>query len=53
MTMATISLSGREVSLAGRPCRSSRLVLLKFCLVAVAIPPESILVIFFETKPFL
>ena len=35
-TMATISPSGREVSPAGSSCRSSRLVLLKFRLVAAA-----------------
>ena len=47
MTMATISPSGREVSLAGSSCRSSRLVLLKFRLVAAANPPKSLLLIFF------
>ena len=53
MTMATISPSGREVSPAGRPCRSSRLVLLKFRLVAAAIPPESLLLIFFWNETLL
>ena len=50
---ATISPSRREVSPTGSSRRSSRLVLLKFRLVAAAIPPESLLLIFFGTKPFL
>ena len=53
MTMATISPSGREVSPAGRPCRSSRLVLLKFRLVAAANPPKSLLLIFFWNETLL
>ena len=53
MTMAMISPSGREVSPAGSSCRSSRLVLLKFRLVAAAISPESLLLIFSGTKPSL
>ena len=47
MTMATISPSGREVSPAGSSCRSSRLVLLKFCLVAAAPPRKSSALNFF------
>ena len=47
MTMATISPSGREVSPAGLSGRSSRLVLLKFRLVAAAKPRKSSLLIFF------
>ena len=47
MTMATISPSGREVSLAGSSCWSSRLVLLKFRLVAAANPRKSSSFIFF------
>ena len=47
MTMATISPSRREVSLAGSSCRSSRLVLLKFRLVAAAKPRKSSSLIFF------
>ena len=50
MTMATISPSGREVSPAGSSCRSSRLVLLKFRLVAAAKPRKSSLLIFFLDK---
>ena len=47
MTMATISPSGREVSPAGSSCRSSRLVLLKFRLVAAVKPRKISRVIFF------
>ena len=53
MTMATISPSGREVSLTGSSCRSSRLVLLKFHLVAAENPRKSSTLIFFWTKPFI
>ena len=53
MTMATISPSGTEVSPAGRPYQSSRMVLLKFRLVAAAIPTESLLLIFSGMKPLL
>ena len=47
MTMATISPSGREVSLAGSCCRSSRLDLLKFHPVAAVKPRKSSHMIFF------
>ena len=47
MTMAMISPSGREVSPTGSSCRSSRLVLLKFHLVAAANPRKSSSLIFF------
>ena len=50
MTTATISPSGREVSPAGSSCRSSRLVLLKFRLVAAAPPRKSSALIFFPNK---
>ena len=50
MTMATISPSGREVSPVGSSCRSSRLVLLKFRLVAAANPPKSLPLIFFPDQ---
>ena len=54
MTMVTISPSGREVSPARSSCRSSILVLLKFRFVAAAIPPESLLLIFFlERNPLI
>ena len=52
MTMATISPSEREVSPAGSSCRSSRLVLLKFRLVA-ANPSKSLLFIFFWNETLL
>ena len=51
MTMATISPSGREVSPAGSSCRSSRLDLLKFRLVAAAKPRKSSRMIFLERNP--
>ena len=47
MTMATISPSGREASSAGSSCESSRLVMLKFHLVAAAKPRKSSRLIFF------
>ena len=50
MTKATISPSGREVSLARSSCRSSSLDLLKFRLVAAAKPRKSSRIIFFHTK---
>ena len=50
MTMATISPSGREVSPAGSSCRSPRLDLLKFRLVAAAKPRKSSLLIFFPDQ---
>ena len=50
MTMATISPSGREVSPAGSSCRSSRLDLLKFRLVAAAKPRKSSRLIFFPDQ---
>ena len=50
MTMAMISPSRREVSPAGSSCQSSRLVLLKFRLVAAANPPKSLLLNFFRNK---
>ena len=46
MMMATISPSGREVSPTGPSYRSSRLVLLKFRLVAAAKPRKSSSLIF-------
>ena len=46
MMMAMISPSGREVSPPGSSCRSSRLDLLKFRLVAAAKPRKSSLLIF-------
>ena len=53
MTMAMISPSGREVSPAGSSCRSSRLDLVKFRLVAAEKPRKSSTLIFFRTKPFI
>ena len=50
MTMATISPSGREVSPTGSSCRSSRLDLLKFRLMAAAKPRNSSRLIFFHTR---
>src|SRR3989337_3445073 len=47
MTMALISPSGREVSLAEQLCRSPRLVRPKFRLETAALHPESFLLIFF------
>ena len=51
MTMAMISPSGREVSPAGSSCRSSRLVLLKFRLVAAVKPRKSSTLIFSRRNP--
>ena len=45
-SLVMISPSRREVSPAAQPCRSSRLVLLKFRLVAAVFLPESSLFIF-------
>ena len=53
MTMATISPSGREVSPAEELCRSSRLDLPRFRLVAAESRPEKFLVIFFSSKDFI
>ena len=50
MTMASISPFGGEVSPAGSSCRSSRLVLLKFRLMAAANPRKSSALIFFPDE---
>ena len=53
MTMAMISPSRREVSLAEQLCRSPRLVLPRFCLVAAEFRPVSLLMIFSRVKAFI
>ena len=53
MTMAMISLSWREVSLAEQLCRSPRLVLSRFRLMAAESRSESLLLIFLRTKDFI
>ena len=53
MTMTIISPSGREVSLAEQLCRSPRLVLPRFHLVAAEFCPERLLLVFFSTKYFI
>ena len=53
MTMAMISPSWREVSLAEQLCRSPRLVPPRFRLVAAVFPPESLLMIFPRLKDFI
>ena len=50
MTMASISPSEEEVSLAKQLRRSPRLVLPKFRLESAALRPESFLLIFFQGK---
>ena len=50
MTMALISPSGREVSLADQLHRSPTLVLPKFRLETAALHPESTLLIFSRSK---
>ena len=50
MTMAMISPSRREVSPAEQLCRSPRLVLPRFRLVAAEFLPESLLMIFSRVK---
>ena len=51
MTMVTISPSGREISPIGSSCRSSRLDLLNFRLVAAVKPRKCSSLIFSGTKP--
>ena len=53
MMMAMISPSRREVSPAEQLRRSPRLVLPRFCLVAVEFRPESLLLIFSRAKDFI
>ena len=53
MTMAMISPSRREVSLAEQLCRSPRLVLPRFHLVAAVFRPISLLMIFSRVKAFI
>ena len=50
MTMASISPSRRDVSLAEQLCPSPRLVLSKFRLVAAESRPERLLMIFFPGR---
>ena len=50
MTMAVISPSRRDVSLAEQLCRSLRLVPPRFRLEMAALHPESFLTIFFRAK---
>ena len=50
MTMAMISPSRRDVSLAEQLCRSPRLVPPRFRLVAAVFLPESLLLIFSRVK---
>ena len=53
MTMAMISPSRREVSLAEQLRQRPRLVLPRFCLVVAESRPESLLMIFLRTKDFI
>ena len=53
MTMATISPSQRDVSLAEQLRQSPRLVPPRFRLVAAESRPESLLLIFLRTKDFI
>ena len=53
MTMVMISSSRREVFLAEQLCRSPRLVLPRFRLVAVEFRPVSLLMIFSRVKAFI
>ena len=53
MTMVMISPSRREVSPAEQLCRSPRLVLPRFRLVAAESHPERLLSIFFSSKDFI
>jgi hypothetical protein len=53
MTMASISPSGREVSPAEQLRRSPRLLLPRFRLETAALHPESSLLIFSRSKPFI
>ena len=53
MTMIVISLSLREVSLAELLRRSPRLLLPRFRLETAALRPESSLLIFSRSKPFI
>ena len=53
MTMVMISPSRREVSLAEQLCRGSRLVPLRFRLVAADFRPVSLLMIFSRVKDFI
>ena len=53
MMMVMISPSRREVSPAEQLCRSPRLVPPRFRLVAAESRPESLLMIFLQTKDFI
>jgi hypothetical protein len=53
MTMASISPSRREVSLADKLRWSPRLLLPRFCLETASLHPESSLLIFSRSKSFI
>ena len=53
MTLVMISLSRREVSLAGQLRQSPRLIPPRFRLVAAVFRPESFLMIFSRVKDFI